>query len=420
MIKGTLYRNAIYLISTTIVGGGFGFFFWFIAARFYTPDEVGVASAVISSMLLLAMLGSLGFRMALIRFLPTSSRSKGYDMINSCFTIGILLSVVLGVAFWLLRDVVASSLVYLLDDPVFVVIFIIFTTTTTLISLSDGVFISKRVAKYVLFRDFVYGLLKIPLPVFLIVFGASGIFYSWGISATLLFLFSMVFFMPKAVKGYRPRFMVEWGVIKDMVHFSVGNHLAGIFTSAPGFVLPLMIANMLAPSMAAYFYVSWMMMSLVYVIPIAMSSSFLAEASLDESRVKEQTLKSFKFIFVLLIPAILFVYVLADRLLSLFGAEYSENAVGLLRLLALAGIPLAFNMVYVTIKNIRKEIKAVVIINGVIAVSALVLSYVLMEDMELLGVGVAWITALLIGLVVILLDMLICRKRSKVSAPSTL
>ncbi len=411
MIGGTLYKNAIYLISTTLVGGGFGFFFWFVVARFYTPDEVGMASAVISSMLLLAMFSCLGFKMALIRFLPTSR--KGNDMINSCFTIGILLSVVLGTMFWLLRDIVASSLTTLLDDPVFVVIFIIFTTTTTLIGLSDGVFISKRVAKYVLYRDFVYGLLKIPLPVFLTVFGASGIFFAWGISATLLFILSMVFFMRKAVGEYRPQLMVDWNIIRDMVYFSVGNHLAGIFTNAPGFILPLMIANMLSPSMAAYFYVSWMMMTLVYVIPVAMSSSFLAEASLDESRVREQMLKSFKFIFALLTPAILFVFFLADWLLLLFGKQYSENAVALLRLLALASIPLAFNTVYVTLKNIRKEVKAVVIINGVIAASALVLSYFLMDKMELVGVGAAWIISQLIGTGVVLVDLLVSRSSRK-------
>lgn len=75
-----------------------GFFFWVIAARLYPVEGIGLASAAISAMGLLALLSTLGLDYGLIRFLPNASE-KAKDMINSCFTLGGLVSIILALAF---------------------------------------------------------------------------------------------------------------------------------------------------------------------------------------------------------------------------------------------------------------------------------------------------------------------------------
>jgi O-antigen/teichoic acid export membrane protein len=121
-----------------------------------------------------------------------------------------------------------------------------------------------------------------------------------------------------------------------------------------------------------------------------------------EEKAREMITKSIKFILVLLIPAILIIFIFADKLLLLFGSSYSENATTLLLTLAIASIPLAFNTIYITLKNIRKEVGAVVMVNGLIALSTLGLSYLLIGKVGLIGVGIGWIfsnviVAMLIG-----------------------
>ena len=54
-----LYRNAFYLMLNMSIISLLGLFFWMIAARFYTEAEVGVSSAIISAISLLARRGAL-------------------------------------------------------------------------------------------------------------------------------------------------------------------------------------------------------------------------------------------------------------------------------------------------------------------------------------------------------------------------
>jgi O-antigen/teichoic acid export membrane protein len=120
-------------------------------------------------------------------------------------------------------------------------------------------------------------------------------------------------------------------------------------------------------------------------------------------------IKSIKFIFILLIPAILLIFIFADKLLLLFGSSYSENATTLLLILAIASIPLAFNTIYITLKNIRKEVATVVKINTIIALGTLGLSYIFIGEMGLIGVGIGWIVSQTIVTAIIGFDVVVRR-----------
>jgi O-antigen/teichoic acid export membrane protein len=89
----SLYRNAVYLMLNSGVFALTGFVFWIAAAKLYPAEAVGLSSAAISAIGLLAVLSTLGLDYGLIRFLPGSGE-KANDMINSCFTIGGVVSIV--------------------------------------------------------------------------------------------------------------------------------------------------------------------------------------------------------------------------------------------------------------------------------------------------------------------------------------
>ncbi len=69
-----LYRSAYLLIlgagSTSLLG----FVFWVLAARNYSPEVVGVNSAVLSAMILVSGACQLGLNSVLIRYLPRAGR----------------------------------------------------------------------------------------------------------------------------------------------------------------------------------------------------------------------------------------------------------------------------------------------------------------------------------------------------------
>jgi len=401
-LNESLFKNAIYLISTTVATSLFGFIFWMIAARYYTSEEVGLGSTIISAMSLLSMLSLLGFNVALIRFLPMSNRKR--DMINSCFILSVIASLGVTMVFLLGLGVFSPKLLPLRSSLLFVLLFIIFTGVWSTTFLLNSVLTAERAAKYVLFKESIFGASRLPIPIFLVSLGAFGIFISWGIGSVIAVITGLTFLF-RVIPAYRPAIRVDGEIINEMLHFSFWNYLSVIFAAVPALVLPLMITNILTPETTAYFYISWMITNLLFMIPRQTAQSLFAEGSNLEESIGLNVKKSLKFIFLLLPPSVLFILIFGDRLLLLFGSEYSEEGFVLLQILALSTIPMALNTVYVTVKNIKKEVKTVTLIYGVIAVVTLGGSYLLLESMGLVGVGVAWVLGNLvvaggIGLVV--------------------
>ena len=75
LIGASLYRNAAYLLLGTAVISATGFVFWIIAARLYPVEVVGVGSAIISALGLMAVLPELGLATGLVRFLPGAGKN---------------------------------------------------------------------------------------------------------------------------------------------------------------------------------------------------------------------------------------------------------------------------------------------------------------------------------------------------------
>ena len=96
-LNDPLRKNALFLIANTAVLSILGFVFWMIATRVYSPSDVGLASATIAAIGLIAMFGMLGFDIALIRFLPNAKEPD--KIINTSLTITGIFSLILGLIF---------------------------------------------------------------------------------------------------------------------------------------------------------------------------------------------------------------------------------------------------------------------------------------------------------------------------------
>ncbi len=93
----SLLKNSIFLIMTSFITSIIGFFFWIIAARYYTPSDVGITSAIISSITLISMTGSLGLSRALTFYLPRNDKKD--EIIGSCISISIISSIIFSLLF---------------------------------------------------------------------------------------------------------------------------------------------------------------------------------------------------------------------------------------------------------------------------------------------------------------------------------
>jgi O-antigen/teichoic acid export membrane protein len=387
-----LYSNAFYLMLTTVVMALLGFFFWMIVARFYTEAEVGFGSAIISAISLLSLISLVGLNISLIRFLPHADKPQ--DLINSCYTLSILISLVIagiflaGLGFW------SPALAFVNQNAIFASAFIVFTILWMLLNMLTFTFIARRRAGFVLFKNAIFSVLKLPLPIlFVPFFHTFGIIASWGIAAAVAVAVSVFLFLPKVQDSYKPVPTLKLSLLKDMWRYSGGNYLANLFMASPAYILPLMVVNMLGAEQNAYFYIGWMMAGLLFAIPMAVSQSLFAEGSYFEDKLKENVTRSLKFTYLLLVPAVIVLILAGKWLLLAFGQSYSLNALHLLWVLSLSSLPLAISYIYTGILRVTGRIKELMAIWGFVALVVLLASYLIMPVTGIIGIGYAWLGA---------------------------
>ena len=150
------------------------------------------------------------------------------------------------------------------------------------------------------------------------------------------------------------------------------------------FSLPFIVAKFLA-----YFYLDMMIVSLLYIIPMATSQSLFAEGSYSEKELKIQLKKAIKIISIIIIPAIIVTFLFGNYILLAFGKEYSYEGFILLKLLSISGIFISINAIGSAILNIKQKIKLMILLSLVNAFVILSLS-VFFIKMDLFGVGIGW------------------------------
>jgi O-antigen/teichoic acid export membrane protein len=363
-----------------------------VVARFYTPYEVGVASAIISAVYFLSLLSMLGLDVAIIRFLPRAQ--KPVELINSCLTLNGLIALVVGGIFIAGLSLWSPALVFVRENAMFILAFLLFTFGWTLSGTIGSIFIARRRAEFNLAKNTIFSLLKIPLPILLVLFfHAFGIVSSWGIATGIAVAVCLFFFLPRVQESYKPVPNLNLNIVKNIWKYSLGNYLVSILAATPSFILPIMIVNRLSGEQNAYFYVAWTIAGLLFSIPLAASQSLFAEGSHFEDRLRINAGRAFRFALVLLVPSIILVVVLAKWLLLLFGSSYSSNGLTLLWILGGSSIFVGINSIYCTILLVQHRIRELLVLRGLTTLVILVASVLIMPAMGIVGIGYAWLGA---------------------------
>jgi len=373
------------MLSTGVMAF-FGFFFWMINARLFSPEQVGIATTLISAITLISSFSLLGLGNSLIRYLPTSDRKN--EKINTSFTLAGLTSVVFSIIFLVFLKKFSPKLLFIGENIIFSLLFILFIVFSSLNTISENVFIAYRSSKYVLIKNTIFSIAKLILPFALVTLGAYGIFMSLGIALTTAFVFGLIFLILKFNYLFKP--IIKMDIIKRMTRFSLGNYIAGFIGGLPQMALPIFITNSIGAKFSAYFYMDMMIANLLYIVPLAVSQSLFAEGSYGETELKIHLKKAIKIISLILIPVILVIIFFGKYILLAFGKEYSSEGESFLQILAITGIFISINCIGNSIFYIKHKIKLIILVNFIGVFVILSLSTLLVQ-LNLLGIGVGWI-----------------------------
>lgn len=389
----SLYLNSYFLMAANIVTAAFGFLYWTAAARLYPTADVGLAAAAISAIGLVSMLSALGLDYALVRFLPHAGDPR--TVINSSLAIGAGAALVSSIIFLAGMGIWSPALLPVRADPLLalsVVAAAVFTTVTALLS---GAYLARKRADLVLAQASMFSITKVLLVVGLSpMIASAGLIGAWMLALALAAGCGVGLFLAWSEGGrHQLAVTIRREVVNDMTHFAFANYASALLWSGPGFVLPLLVVNMIGAAANAHFYVAWSVGGLIATVPMAVSWSLFAHGSNEIDLLEQQTIAAAKFVLLLLIPAVAAILMVGDRVLLVFGPSYSREGLQLLRILSVSTFPMAVNFFFFSVRRVQQRMGGVIVSALWILLVTLGLSVVLIPRLGLYGVGIGWFAA---------------------------
>lgn len=361
-----LVRNSLYLMLSSGLQAALGFIFWIIMARLFAPEDVGLASALISATSLIAYFALFGLNSSLVRYLPTAENQS--SLITGAFLLVAGCGSVIGLAYVLLTPIFAPRLSFISHRPILTVGFVALTAAAAINLLTDSVFIASRRAGLCALTDGGFGgLSKISFGLLFAGGGAYGLFCAAGCGFATAAVVSVI--LIATTLHWRPSVREPFRALKPLLRFSSANYLANVLNLLPSVVVPIIVLDRLGARSAAYYFVAFQIAALLYAAVQAVEQAFLSEGSQAGADWRKIRNRSRRLAIILFVPGCAVLVVTARWVLLFFGGRYSQEGTTSLELLAVAVIPIALCNWSWTVLRLAGRLRALVFSNAVFAIA---------------------------------------------------
>jgi Na+-driven multidrug efflux pump len=154
----------------------------------------------------------------------------------------------------------------------------------------------------------------------------------------------------------------------------------------------LVLARLDAGAAAAYAVV-WTITQSLYLVSSGMSQSMVAHSATDPDGLDSARRAMVRRALVLVAPASVVIAVGAPLILSLFGRHYADYGSDALRWAALSAIPNVITASTVGAARVRRRIGVLFAVPAAVSLTVIVLSWELMPLLGITAVGMAWLFA---------------------------
>ena len=369
----TLLKSTTDLSLATIVMAVSGLFFWIFAARLYSPEDVGTASALISFINLVFALSTIGLNVGLIRFYKEYGKSATGTTIITM----LLLSIGLTTAY------VVTNPGNIVEAPEIVIGAYLTCVFGALYNALGFVSIPLRRTDVYVKMSFLYGLRIFFLPLTRTL-KAAGMVLATSVGLALATAFGL-----REFKGeISPTLDLKF--IRESFAISMSNYLGSLVNVLPVYLMPTIILMELGREWTGYYYVGFTVGNLLMTPIVALSTVLMRDGDRKLFR------KSLVIVLVYWLLATAGVFSLGTHVLSIFGEDYTK-ALPMLKLIALGLGPFGFVYLGISALTVKGKPGRILAVNLVRGSSFLALSYFLLPEYGITGIGIAWVFAHLLA-----------------------
>jgi O-antigen/teichoic acid export membrane protein len=396
------HRDGMALVLSSGVSSAIGMLFWVLAARLFEQDVVGVNSAALSAVTLLASASHLNLGNAMLRFVPVAERRRA--VVAGCFAVGIGWGAVVGLGFGIGANVWAPDLVAAFGHPALVAFYVVAVPFWTVFVLQDAALTAIRRAGLVLVENLAFALLKVGLLVV-----AAGLGLMAGIAlgtvlATVLVVIVVVSYLARVLRTQEPAPHAVPVTARDLAGFVGVDYAGNVAWQTAVFGLPLIVIAFAGPGGAAVYGVAWQITYALYLVASGMGKSMVAHSAAGDSGAILRARRGMdRKAMTLVLPGATVVAIGSYFILSVFGSRYAETGAVVLALLALSAIPNVVTNSALWEARVRRQRAVQVGLPAAISAVVIAATLVLVPAVGIVGVGWAWLCAQSVAAAVILL-----------------
>jgi len=412
----SLVRNSLYMMSATVATAVLGYIFWIVAARVFSTAQVGIASAVISLCSTVALLTYLGPAAMLVERLHIYEQSHTWNsfIARTCAATAAVTAVLAVVTIPLIAH--AKGYGSYFGAAGAAVLAVTGASVWTVVQIYCSAFIAARRAGGLFAVQGLISLFKVllVLPLCAAGLGAPGIVIAWVASSAIGAAAGALWLLPRIEPGAAPATPAapvapaapagdhrgrharparpprkQAGYLSHLV----GQHLTSVGGQMTPLLLPVLVVARLGAGRNAYFYITWMIGSVFFMVSPSISQALFAESVRNDVGLRPTVAKAFRIAAFLLIPAIVVMIAGGKLILAIFGPAYVTAGYGLLVLLALSAMPDAVSNVAVAVCRATGRLGYSASINLGILAFTVISAWLLMPRLGLLGVGIGWLSA---------------------------
>ncbi|WP_186628705.1 lipopolysaccharide biosynthesis protein [Rhodococcus sp. BP22] len=396
-----LALNSLALMLSTVITGGLGLLFWAAAGRLYPVAEVGSASAVITSAVMLSTLSNLSLGSMYERFLPDSGRLARSFVVRGYLTITAF-AFILGCVFLLVApvDKMFTSTAEIVTFPLFVAVLAVF-------ALQDQTSSGLGVARWAAAKNVFHAVVKFGLLLALFATARStSIIAAWAIPAVI----ASVVVLRHILRALRtePRYQLEPNLPPRRELWSYFGSAYGITAlgSLAPLLIPMIVVATLGTESNAYFSLTWSIVSALYILISVLVGPFVAEVAAHPDQFSRLTKRFMTMVGVVALGGSFFLAFIAPFGLGIVGAEYRENGTIIVQLAAFT-IPLSVvGSLYDGLARVQRKMRLAVVVQ-VIATSIIIIgSLSLSSSLGIAAVGWAYLAAEGFGALVLIVPLI--------------
>ena len=398
-LNDPMMRNSLAIMTSTIMTSLLGYIFWLIAARIFSKEVNGTAAATTSAIQATVLIASIGAAAALVEWLPRCTTALEWRQRVTTATIVSIVTATLGAIVVVGVLGLGFGTLPQLATPVGATLFCgacIFFAVGLVI---DYIAVAEHRGGLFLMRNMVLCGLRIPLIFFPVaaLSGADSILFAWTIAAALSLAWTVATFGSRSGHSLRPSFANLGLHLRQMASSLIGQHLITVTAMLAGYVLPVVVYARLSATDNAYFYITWMLGSVFFIISPAVSAALFVEGAANPKAMPELVRRCFMIVGALLTGPMIVYLIGGQFVLGLFGADYVDHGYGLLLVLTLSAIPDAITNIAVAVLRVTDRMYLALLLNGGMLVGCVIGAWLLLPSMGIIGVGVCWTVSQTVG-----------------------